>query len=47
MNGKVHFKNKENLDCECISSFASIRANVGVFSGRYYYEVQLKTSGLM
>lgn len=30
-----------------MSSFASIRANTAVFAGRYYYEVQLKTAGLM
>lgn len=47
MYGKVNFKTKENLDIECKSSFGSIRANVGVFSGRYYYEVLLKTDGLM
>lgn len=45
--GDVIFSGRENLDVEAISSFASIRANTGVFSGRYYYEVQLKTSGLM
>jgi hypothetical protein len=45
--GAVHFKTKENLDVECSASFASIRANTGVFSGRYYYEVLLKTNGLM
>ena len=45
--GDVIFSGRDNLDVEAISSFASIRANTGVFSGRYYYEVQLKTSGLM
>jgi len=45
--GQIHFKNRNNLEVECTSSFASVRANTGVFSGRYYYEVFLKTSGLM
>lgn len=45
--GKIHFKTKEYLDLECMSSFSSIRSNVGVFGGRYYYEVLLKTNGLM
>jgi len=46
-HGKIYFKTIENLDVEAISSFVSIRANVGVFSGRYYYETQIKTSELM
>jgi hypothetical protein len=37
--GDVIFSGRENLDVEAISSFGSIRANTGVFSGRYYYEV--------
>lgn len=37
--GDVIFSGRENLDVEAISSFASIRANTGVFSGRYFYEV--------
>ena len=37
--GSIHFANKENLDLEAISDFVSAKANVGVFSGRYYYEV--------
>ena len=45
--GNIHFQSKENLDVEATSGFASVRANVGVFSGRYYYECTLKTSGLM
>ena len=32
---------------EAVSNFASIRANTAVFSGRYYYELQLRTDGLM
>jgi len=35
------------LDVEAVSGFASIRANTGVFAGRYYYEVNLKSAGLM
>lgn len=46
MHGQFHFKTKENLDLECLSQFGSIRGNVGVFNGRYYYEVLLKTNGL-
>ena len=38
---------RDDLDVEGISKFCSIRANTGVFGGRYYYEVLLKTSGLM
>jgi hypothetical protein len=45
--GEIIFSDKENLDVEAISSFCSVRANTGVFSGRFYYEVQLKTNGLM
>lgn len=30
-----------------MSSFSSIRATTGVFGGRFYYEVMLKSSGLM
>ena len=45
--GDVLLTGRDNLDIEAISSFCSVRANVGVFSGRYYYEVQLRTSGLM
>lgn len=45
--GGVIFSNRDHLDVEATSNFVSIRANTGVFSGRYYYEVQLKTNGLM
>jgi hypothetical protein len=45
--GEVIFATRENLDVEAMSNFASIRANTAVFSGRFYYEVQLKTNGLM
>ena len=38
---------KEDYDVEAVGSFASIRANTGVFKARFYYEVQLKTNGLM
>lgn len=34
-------------DVEAVSQFTSLRANVAVFSGKYYYEVSLLTSGLM
>jgi Kip1 ubiquitination-promoting complex protein 1 len=30
-----------------MSSFVSLRANAGVFAGKYYYEVMLKSDGLM
>ena len=45
--GEIIFADRNNLDVEAISSFCSIRANTGVFSGKFYYEVQLKTNGLM
>jgi len=46
--GTVHFHDKKDqLDVEATSGFASIRSNTGVFNGRYYYEVTLRTSGLM
>jgi len=35
------------LDVEALSQYASVRANVAVFSGKYYYEVRLLTSGIM
>ena len=38
---------RDDVDVEGISKFCSIRANTGVFAGRYYYEVLLKSSGLM
>lgn len=37
----------EGLEVEAINSFSSIRANTAVFSGKFYYEVKLSTSGLM
>jgi hypothetical protein len=45
--GEYIFSGKENLEVEATNSFVSMRANVGVFSGKYYYEVHLKTNGLM
>jgi hypothetical protein len=45
--GEALFYGRDELEIEAISSFYSVRANVGVFSGRYYFEVMLKTSGLM
>jgi hypothetical protein len=33
------FAGRDGLDVEAVGSFASIRANTAVFSGRYYYEV--------
>ena len=46
-HGGVIFANRDHLDVEATSNFASVRGNTGVFSGRYYYEVLLKTNGLM
>ena len=43
--GDVIFSGRDQLDVEAISSLASIRANTAVFSGRYYFEVLLKTRG--
>ena len=37
--GDFVFSDKDHLDLEATSSFVSIRANVGVFSGKHYYEV--------
>jgi len=38
--GEIIFADRDtNLDVEAISSFCSVRANTGVFSGRFYYEV--------
>lgn len=45
--GEALYYGRDELELEAISSFYSVRANTGVFSGRYYYEVQLKTNGLM
>ena len=45
--GDLHHQQHNKLDVEALSGFASVRANVGVFSGRYFYEVQLKSDGLM
>jgi Kip1 ubiquitination-promoting complex protein 1 len=45
--GDVIFAGRDGLDVEAVGSFASVRANTAVFSGRYYYEVLLKTDGLM
>lgn len=46
-NGTVKIFDTQGLDVESVSSFSSIRANVAVFSGKWYYEVRLLTSGLM
>jgi Kip1 ubiquitination-promoting complex protein 1 len=45
--GEFILADKQGLDVEAVGSFVSIRANTAVFSGRYYYEVMLKTDGLM
>jgi hypothetical protein len=37
----------EGFDIESTSNFSSIRTNTAVFSGKYYYEVKLLSSGLM
>lgn len=37
--GDVIFAGRDGLDVEAVGSFASIRANTAVFSGRYYYEL--------
>ena len=37
--GDVIFSRTNNLDIEATSRFVSIRANTGVFAGKYYYEV--------
>lgn len=46
-NGEIIFSGKDDLDIEAMSSFSSIRATTGVFKGRFYFEVMLKSSGLM
>mmetsp|Transcript_39090 Transcript_39090/g.59613 ORF Transcript_39090/g.59613 Transcript_39090/m.59613 type:complete len:96 (+) Transcript_39090:542-829(+) len=45
--GDVYNDRSNKLDIEALSRWASVRCNVGVFSGRYYFEVQLKTAGVM
>ena len=45
--GEVLQSSRDELDIEALSEFVSIRANVGVFLGCYYYEVMLKTNGLI
>ena len=45
--GEIIFAGRDDLDVEAMGSFCSIRATTGVFSGRYYYEVTLKSCGLM
>ena len=37
--GDVIFARANKLDVEATSWFVSIRANTGVFAGKYYYEV--------
>jgi hypothetical protein len=46
-SGSVKIFDQVSLDVESVSSFSSIRANVAVFKGKYYYEVRLMTPGLM
>lgn len=44
---KIHNED-ECLDVECMSAFASIRANTAVFKGKYYYELRIiRQAGLM
>lgn len=45
--GELIVSGKDDLFAEAMGSFCSVRANAGVFAGRYYYEVVLRTSGLM
>lgn len=45
--GDIYFSAKNPLEVEAMSAFSSIRASTGVFAGRFYFEVMLKTSGLM
>jgi len=45
--GEIIFANRDELDVEAMGAFCSIHGTTGVFSGRYYYEVTLKTCGLM
>ena len=47
MYGEAVFRGKNNLDIEAKSKFVTVRANVGVFNHKYYYEVKLLTAGLM
>lgn len=37
----------DDLDIEATSRWSSVRANTAVFAGKYYFEVTLKSSGLM
>ena len=37
--GEAHYHGTEKLELEATSNFYTVRANVGVFSGRYYFEV--------
>mmetsp|Transcript_13627 Transcript_13627/g.23196 ORF Transcript_13627/g.23196 Transcript_13627/m.23196 type:complete len:774 (+) Transcript_13627:464-2785(+) len=46
-HGEAIYQANDQLDIEAKGKFVSIRANTGVFKGRFYYEVLLKTSGLM
>ena len=45
--GDLHYHSRKLIDVEAVSGFVSVRANTGVFAGRYFYEVQLKSDGLM
>lgn len=45
-HGNIKQGERDALDIESMSQFSSIKANTAVFSGRYYYEVRLMTSGL-
>ena len=37
--GEAFFHGQDKLEVEAVSSFYSVRATTGVFSGRYYFEV--------
>ena len=45
--GDIFFSSRDDLDVEAMSSFSSVRATTGVFAGRFYFEVMLKSSGFM
>lgn len=46
-NGRFKKEHPTSLEFEASSQFASVRANTGIFKGVFYYEVLLKTDGLM
>lgn len=47
MQGNVKQFDPLGLDVEALTSYASVKANVAVFSGKYYFEVRLLTAGVM